>query len=898
MTYIIYPEQVKLTNQSGGKARSLAALRDTGLLIPPWFVLSPAAFYDSLSDIQRQALSKATDSAEILALLDHLYPAPAVQSELACALVDLAPNYEFVAVRSSAPDEDGTQHSFAGQLDSFLNVPPAEVAGKVVDVWRSGFSERVLAYRRERGLNSIPSAPAVLIQRMVNAGASGVAFSADPLTGQENVVISAVSGLGTALVSGEADADTFRVEPNGHILERNLELTINNYPLTTSQIQAIAAMARLAAQIFGCPQDIEWAIEGEQLHLLQSRPITTLQTRPASPQDEGELNLWDNSNIAESYPGVTTPLTFSFARRAYEEVYRQFCSLMGVPQATIDDNATTFRRMLGLLQGQIYYNLLSWYRVLAMLPGYKLNRRFMEQMMGVKEGLPDELLDAQAPPSQGDRLKDGLRLLRTAAGLVVNFFTLPRRVDAFNQRLNQALGTERPDLSRTSVDELVTYYRELESQLLPRWDAPLVNDFFAMIFYGLLRKLSEKWCDDTQGTLQNELLANTGGVISVEPAARMRQMAQLAATDSTFVGLLCDSPLPEILAYLPQLPEFETQYQAYLDKFGDRCLEELKLESPTLRDDPLVLFRSIGQLARKAAQGQGGRGAGGQGSQTSIINYQLPITNYYLLFTIYYPLRYLIFNWILKNARVLLRNRENLRFERTRLFGRARHIFVELGHRFHTFNLLDDPRDIFYLEVEEALGIINGTTTTTQLKGLVALRQAEFDRYRAADPLPNRFQTRGIPYISYQLQVSSFGLKSSTQNSKPKTQNSKPKTPWTAQGRQNPKLKTLQGLGCSPGVVRGPVKIVTNPKTTTLRPGEILVAQRTDPGWIMLFSAAAGLLVEHGSLLSHAAIVSREMGLPAIVSISGITQWLTDGDYVEFDGSTGVVRKVFASDIL
>ena len=138
---------------------------------------------------------------------------------------------------------------------------------------------------------------------------------------------------------------------------------------------------------FGQPQDIEWAIENGSLYLLQSRPITTLRN---IPDPDGALNIWDNSNITESYNGVTSPLTFSFARSVYEGVYRQFCRILRVPQRKIEANDLTFRCMLGLIQGRIYYNLLNWYRVLALLPGFTVNRRFMEQMMGVRESLPDK----------------------------------------------------------------------------------------------------------------------------------------------------------------------------------------------------------------------------------------------------------------------------------------------------------------------------------------------------------------------------------------------------------------------------------------------------------------------------------------------------------------------------
>jgi phosphoenolpyruvate synthase/pyruvate phosphate dikinase len=101
-----------------------------------------------------------------------------------------------------------------------------------------------------------------------------------------------------------------------------------------------------------------------------------------------------------------------------------------------------------------------------------------------------------------------------------------------------------------------------------------------------------------------------------------------------------------------------------------------------------------------------------------------------------------------------------------------------------------------------------------------------------------------------------------------------------------------QGLGCCPGIVRGRVRVVFDPRTVSLDQRAILVAEHTDPGWIMIFPSATGVLVERGSLLSHAAIVARELGIPAIVSVPGVTRWLRDGDWVEMDGATGRVRRI------
>jgi pyruvate,water dikinase len=220
-------------------------------------------------------------------------------------------------------------------------------------------------------------------------------------------------------------------------------------------------------------------------------------------------------------------------------------------------------------------------------------------------------------------------------------------------------------------------------------------------------------------------------------------------------------------------------------------------------------------------------------------------------------------------------------------------IFLELGRRYHALGILADPRDIFYLEVEEALGFVDGVTVTTNLKDLVGFRRAEFEVYHKQPPPPHRFETRSIPSQNWAYVASDQALTEPEAIIGPQNQTQQPQLSHNCNLKSqisNP--KSLRGLGCSPGLVKGPVRVVTNPKAATLRPGDILVAQRTDPGWILLFPAAAGLLVEHGSLLSHSAIVARELGLPAVVSLPGLTRWLQDGDWVEFDGSTGVVKKL------
>lgn len=815
--------------------------------IPAWFVVLPSAC--TTTEQGQAGVPK---------------PAKGVREELEAAIARLAPTGHPFAVRSSAVGEDGQEHSFAGQLESVLGVAAADVPAAVSRVWASGATERVRAYRATKALEGPPPVPAVLVQRMVNPAAAGVAFGADPVTGNPDVaVISSVRGLANALVSGDVDGDTHRVHRDGTILQKTLaqkghietvakaggtrRLAVSAPEATQSAItdEEAVRIARLAWSVgrhLGRPQDIEWAIEGKTLWLLQARPITTL------PQ--GPVALWDNSNIAESYAGVTTPLTYTFARQAYAAVYREMCRLLWIPQQAVDSESESFENLLGLVDGRMYYNLVSWYRILALLPGFSFNRRFMEQMMGVREELPADLLDqirSHPRTTEGRWPK-----LKTALSLGLHQFMLRRKVRSFQARVDAAL-VSGPPAAGQDMASLAKEYRRLEAALLRRWDAPLINDFLAMIMFGALRQACQKWVGDADGTLQNALLCGGGGMVSAEPPRRIAEIAHAVRHDAALVATLKAAPAREAEKALRTDPRHRALYDAYLDRFGDRCLEELKLESPTLREDPTSLVRTIGEMAQ--------RGQPPPAPDLKVLQAQAEArirSAPGMSWTRRAALR-----WLTRNARARVRDRENLRFERTRVFGRVRQLFAEMGNRLHEQRVLEDPSDVFYLELEELLG----AAEQGRLQGLgerAVRRRSEFARFRASAPPPDRFLTRG--------------------------------------GRRQDLSQTIEppihggeeraGLGCCPGVVRGRARVILDPRGAVVRAGEILVARRTDPGWILLFGAAQGLIVEHGSLLSHAAIVSREMGIPSVVGVAGVTAWLRDGDQVELDGQTGRVRRL------
>ncbi len=851
MTWILWFDQPHACDSRvvGGKAAAIAQLYQAGLPIPDGFVIPVAAMAMILAQGQ---------------LPD------AMVAVLQAALTRLCPDGEPVAVRSSAVAEDGGQHSFAGQLDSFLDVPLVDVAAKVLAVGRSASSPRVTDYCRQQGLSGELSSPAVLVQRMVQATAAGVAFGADPLTGRRGVVvINAVRGVAADLVSGRVCADTYHVDRHHQLIHSQLQA--EQSVLQADQVTAIARLTCQCGHQFSRPQDVEWALAGDRLYLLQSRPITTL-LHLADP--DAHLSLWDNSNIIESYNGITTPLTFAFARKAYTEVYQQFCRFMGVPEGAIAQHRHVFGCMIGFLRGRLYYNLLSWYRVLALLPAARANAKFLNLMMGVRQPLPEAVLatvqqEIQQQTRQHNRWLDWGRSLFTLIRIITNYVTLPQRIHRYYQRLDRVLtGRDQgypESLADWRVDELVRHYRTVEQELLAHWDAPLINDFFGMIFYGVLRAWVTGWCGDATGNLQNDLISGEGGVISTEPAHRIREMAAIVAARPEWVQLFCYGTRAQITALLPEMTQLVPLHYAYLNRFGDRCLEELKLESATLHDDPLPLWRAIGHLAQQLACTSSSpptsdwlpRQQAERQVQNSLAKH---------------PLRRWLFHWLLRQTRDRIRHRENLRFERTRVFGRARRVFVELGKRFYALDLLDQPSDVFYLEVEEILGMAEGTVTCTDLRGLVQVRRAEIERYRTLAAPGDRIQTYGIPYQGNHLEPVAAPI------------------PPDLTGDHR------QGTGCAPGRVEGKVRVISHAnqfllEATPNADKPILVATSTDPGWILLFPRVAGLLVERGSVLSHVAIVARELGLPLIIGLPGITEWLQDGDWVVMDGSTGVVMR-------
>ena len=840
MLYYSSKETIPAEAPIGGKARNLYLLKDKGFKIPAWVVIP-----------QQDIPANAEISTEFIQSILNEFEAPG-----------------YFAVRSSATDEDGADFSFAGQFETYLYVPITELADKIKTVWQSAFSERVLAYRATNGL--APSKGiAVIIQAMVDAEVAGVGFGINPVNGDRKArLISSVYGLGEGLVSGELDADTFTVKgdaiesqitqkihqfklsKNGNGLEKSeVALALQSIPsLKHNQLKEIAAILDKLQQHLGRPQDIEFAISNEQIYLLQSRPVTTLHTLP---DINAEFIIWDNSNIIESYPGITSPLTFSFIIKVYEGVYKQLAGLMGVNKEEIEAHANTFANMLGLIEGRVYYNLLSWYKLLALLPGYSINTEFMEKMMGVKERF--ELKEEK----QKSKFNSWLRILGTLFKMIRNLMVLPRQKKLFVEGLNNTIWLyEAINFDECSAHELMAYYFDFEQTLLKKWKAPLVNDFFAMIYFGVMQKLVVKYKIGANPNLHNDLLCGAKDIISAEPIRRILAITALIQENKEAMTLFAIKEETEILEAIkkPGFEEINKAIESYLHRFGERCVGELKLETISYNQNPEAFIKILKSYAANHAASTGANDYNEKLRQQAEQTVKEALKGKVM--------KKLMFNYFLKGARELVSSRENLRYERTRAFGMVRKIFSAIGRRLYAENLIEHPRDIFYLKKEEIFEFIQGTSVNRNLKSLISLRKTEYHAFGKLNPA-ERIKTYGIVY-----QGNNFNASSSAE---------------IMEG-------DLKGIGCCAGVVKAKVRVILDPSEISHLGGDILVTSSTDPGWVTLFPSASGILVERGSLLSHSAIVSREMGIPCIVGITGLLSRLKSSDWVEMDGSTGNIK--------
>jgi rifampicin phosphotransferase len=839
---------------TGGKAENLFRLKEYGFNIPDWIVIP----LEILSDIFQYESIGRENKLE----------------SLAAEIVKYFGETDLFAVRSSAAGEDGDDLSYAGMFESYLYVTSAQLGEHIKKVWNSASAERVSSYRLS-GKTDKGTGTAVIIQKMIDADIAGVGFGMNPADGNRKArVINAVYGLGEGLVSGELNADSYIISGNkitSAIAEKTHqfvfdkkhgsgttkipvhESALHNPVMDSDKIYAVVNILNRLATEYCRPMDIEFAFNEGTLYLLQARPVTNMNRIPDRNE---QYILWDNSNIIESYPGVTTPLTFSFISRSYEDAYRMFAEFLGVDREVTKQNERVFANTLGLINGRVYYNLRSWYHMLAMLPGYSINARFMEKMMGVKERF-------DIPESYSlSKTAAWWRIGKMVVQMYLRYRALPEERVKFMNLVDQTISRyKKINFTEKSPGELMQLYLDFEKTLLNEWKAPLLNDFFAMIWFGMLQKQCVEYKISSNPNIHNDLLCGSSDIISVQPIHRSIEIATIIASDLNFRRLFISEDPYKIWKTLllssdPHFQKLKKEIDRYIDDFGERCIGELKLESISYTQEPAGFIRVLKGYIESGVTADKISGKSEELIRTRAeAELEASLKNNII--------KKFRIKRTLKKARELVSARENLRYERTRAFGIVREIFTHLGKRLYAERIIASPRDIFYLTKEEIFAYIDGRSVTTDLKGLINLRKSESERFREGPVPAERFPTYGPVYHANDF----FSLE-----------------------KTEPISGDLKGTGCCPGRVKARIKVVTDPRELTSLNGDILITTSTDPGWVTLFPSASGIIVERGSLLSHSAIVSREMGIPCIVGVTGLLRTLKTGDFVEMDGGTGEIK--------
>lgn len=870
----------------GGKGWHLQRLRALGFLTPDFFIWGSGCFYDflgeELSRFQGLLLSYRGER-EILEEMRNLILGRELplrmRESLGRELRLHFPDGRRFAVRSSAVDEDGERHSFAGMMDSVLNLSTEDdYIAALKSCYASCFSERAMEYRRREGILRGDLSIAVIFQEMVEADFSGVLFTTDPATNDpDELLVSLVPGSGEGLVSGSKDSLDYTVDILGRLspCSEEAERALRGSSLkvfggkrgpSASLILRLAELGRAVERSYPKrrARDLEFAVRGDEIYLLQDRLITAYR----QIDKNRARTILDNANIIESYAGVTTDLTYSFAREVYEKIYRQTLRHFLIPEKEIERIRPELSHMIVFYENKIYYCLNSWYKMTALYPGYEKNKSYMEAMMGVKVEWKEPVQKAKLRKARIYLrfLKRMLRIERDSRNFLRRFerITAPYQAADFEGWENSALKA---------------LYAKLEREILDDFTTPIINDIAAMLSYGSLLSLLRKKRGEDAEMLLGRALSRQGGVESAEQSFAYGELVEKLREDPGGRALFREHSGKELSELYKRRggkeeEEFFSGIRSYIKRFGARSMEELKLETLTLLEDPEPLFSALKEELWREESGKSERGKSGRIGKSGKAhkkkrgmagrrerNFSKSMGRMGL--SVYLLLRL---------TKYFIRNRERLRLRRTYIYAIVRRIFLRIGKNLAGEGLISEERDIFFLTKPEIFSWIDGEREDSlDWKERIAGRKKRFSENREK-PAPPRMYFYGELCPENMLSVSKRSSAAERRRER------------SASGGRR-----LCGIPGGGGKIRGEVRIVRRPEDLP-EPGFILAAERTDPGWTVLFPRAKALLIERGSLLSHSAVIAREMGLPVVICVPGLTKKLRDGDRVLVNGTEGWIE--------
>ncbi len=821
---------------AGGKGAGLGELTRAGLPVPPGFVVGTGAYREFVhsTGIGTQILARAAQPGEAAAAdIRALFAAHELPAALAAEIVQAwrELGQEPVAVRSSATAEDLEAASFAGQQDTYLGVRgPDALLTAVRDCWASLWTARALDYRARRGIDPADVALAVVVQRMVDADAAGVMFTADPTTGRrDRTVISAAWGLGESVVGGTVTTDDVVVDTTtGRVVSRRVAdkavMTVLTPTGTAKQPvaperrrapvlddEAALELARLGQHIerhYGAAQDIEWVRAKGAFSIVQARPVTALPEPTADAPTDWTVpypgGVYFRASIVEQLPDPLSPL---FADMAAVSVPRSLRALMdqAFGEHALRDDDVGFPTVNGY--GYYYYRTRGFLRMLASAPVAVGKLARGDAHMGVA-GWRDH--------------------------------SHPRYAEKVASWSGREV-TELPaaDLLR-GVAELLdagcVYYTAVQS-VVP------VAALTEMGFRTAYERLARRPGDPPALTF---LLGFDSQPIRAEKS--LHALATWARER------------PDLSEQLrrgepPTDPEWQARFAEHLRRYG-HVVFNLDFASPVPVDDPRPLLDAL----RMHVDGHGGnpyqrqqRSADQREAATAALMERLD------------PVRRRVLGRLLHAAQTAVPAREDALADIGLAWPTMRRMLLELGRRLTSTEVLEAPEEVFWLRQTELEAAAYGATTP--LHRTVLQRRAVWRGQRQA-------------HAPQMLPVAPAWVQRATRWAMPA-------------GDQAQSGPVIHGVGASAGTVTAPARVLAGPEDfARMQPGDVLVARMTTPAWTTLFAMASAVVTDVGGPLSHSSIVAREYGIPAVLGTGVATRSLTDGRLVRVDGDAGTVTAL------
>lgn len=802
---------------AGGKGANLGELVRARFPVPAGFIITTAAYTAMLEETGLgTTLAGLLQAGAGGARIRESFAAARMPAALRATILAAYRRHGggSVAVRSSATAEDLPGAAFAGQQDTFLNIVAEDALIRAVeDCWASLWTDRAIAYRARRNIRPEDVSIAVVVQAMVDAGVAGVMFSADPVTGRrDRIILDASPGLGDAVVSGRVTPERYiltrrgrllhwtpgghetlvRPAPGGGTVEAPGEPR-NGPTLTKRQLATLAGISRRAEARFGTPQDMEWAVAGSRVFLLQARPMTALPAPPA------RLNAFQKKLgpfYAEMFNQRPYPLDVSgWLEHAVLVMLRGMTASVGV---VFPSRAQILPEQDGV--------------VLALVPP-----------------VPRPTLKLLAAPAL---------VIARARRYPLARWTDDARLTAF---LDEAGRLSRVDPRQLPWQQLTAHVQRIFDAFGP------ITALRVSYLPGLLLAQLRLWPLLVllgKQRLGSALIA--GGPTRTSDANRgLEDLAGRVRSDEDLWQLFGQVPPAELLPRLggdPRHADFITALRDFLTEYGHRESTSVALSSsPTWSETPEVVLGLVKVLLgnKGPATDQTGQALRELGSHPALRNPWL---------------RRQVFAAV-EASKAGMAFREDTHFYATMLLPPLRRALLELGERLRTAGVLDGATDVFHLRFEELRAISDART----------LPADDRDRLRAAvlARAAKRQELAGQPVVDLDALFAD-------------------RTPGPG--------ALVAGTGASRGTATGAVRIIRGPADFGgLRSGEILVCPYTNPSWTPLFQRAAAVVVDAGGTGSHAAIVAREYGIPAVMGTRNATTVLADGQRVTVNGSTGLV---------